>query len=708
MTTAFPDAGPSSATDNDPDAALARGASQHRAGALHDALVTFESALANAPQRVDLAIARSAVLLDLGLPGAAWRAIESRADTLGGQRPHATNVAIFAEAAGELQHARRAYERALQAAPEDLRALNNLALLDARERQWDASIARARACVARAPREPLHAFTLADILINARRPDAALEQLALMQKQFGPGPGVALRAAIALALRGDLGQAHEVLKPLGTAGANGVRDFMRHNHSGKDAPPEDLTGIFLLHCLRSLEECRWDVLAPLQALVSQIGASLERAPVSQDLRRFLTAGAAFGWPESRWQPFRAATARHFAQLAPQISPPLPAANWKPGDPRTRIGLLLPALADHPEGVAMCELLLQLDPQEFAIHVYCPLLPAPDDALWSPLRARMAGMVELTFMNQAEMIGRIRLDRLDVAIDATAMTPWSLEAVLHARIANVQVEAPGKWLTQASPYDYVFADAATHDTTPSATGRLARMPGSCWMALPQPAAPRHAITRSQLGLPESVVLCVQAPGAHIDPLSFSLWMRLLQASPAAVLWLPGHVAIHGDVVQSNLRQQAVAHGIDAGRLVFTPAPSPAELMEHLILADLYVDTTRINSAHALACALQAGTPAITLKGPEMPSRMGASILHAAGLKELVAADADSYVALGTRLLGDANRRAALQQQLKQRAQAADAAAIAAPWAQAFRTMANHGRNISPPVSFTVAAESVEAR
>ena len=72
---------------------------------------------------------------------------------------------------------------------------------------------------------------------------------------------------------------------------------------------------------------------------------------------------------------------------------------------------------------------------------------------------------------------------------------------------------------------------------------------------------------------------------------------------------------------------------------------------LALADLALDT-RVYTGGATTCAaLWAGVPVVTLRGPHFASRMGASILAAAGLPELVADDLDAYVALATRLARD---------------------------------------------------------
>jgi len=70
-----------------------------------------------------------------------------------------------------------------------------------------------------------------------------------------------------------------------------------------------------------------------------------------------------------------------------------------------------------------------------------------------------------------------------------------------------------------------------------------------------------------------------------------------------------------------------------------------------LGDLFLDTVH-HSAMTTACdALAAGLPVLTLRGAAMASRAGESILRAAGLGDLVAADAEAFVAAAVKFAAD---------------------------------------------------------
>jgi predicted O-linked N-acetylglucosamine transferase (SPINDLY family) len=136
------------------------------------------------------------------------------------------------------------------------------------------------------------------------------------------------------------------------------------------------------------------------------------------------------------------------------------------------------------------------------------------------------------------------------------------------------------------------------------------------------------------------------------------MRLLASVPGSVLWLKQA----GEKAKANLQQAAKNRGIAPDRLIFAQA---AALDIHLArhqLADLFLDTLPYN-AHATACdALWAGLPLLTQRGTAFAGRVGASLLTAAGLPELIAETAQDYEALALALARDPARLKALRDRL----------------------------------------------
>ena len=129
------------------------------------------------------------------------------------------------------------------------------------------------------------------------------------------------------------------------------------------------------------------------------------------------------------------------------------------------------------------------------------------------------------------------------------------------------------------------------------------------------------------------------------------MRLLTACPGSVLWLLGD----SPYAMLNLRREAAARGVAPERLVFAPrVPIDDHLARHR-LADLFLDTLPVN-AHATASdALWAGLPVLTCMGNTFAGRVGASLLRAVGMPELVASSLAEYEAIALSLARDPEAR-----------------------------------------------------
>jgi predicted O-linked N-acetylglucosamine transferase (SPINDLY family) len=143
----------------------------------------------------------------------------------------------------------------------------------------------------------------------------------------------------------------------------------------------------------------------------------------------------------------------------------------------------------------------------------------------------------------------------------------------------------------------------------------------------------------LGLPANgfVFSCFNA-SYKIAPPIFDIWMRLLKDVEGSVLWL-GQA---NDSAMGNLRREAEARGIAGNRLVFAPyLPSAADHLARLKLADLFLDTLPYNAHATAADALWAGLPVLTCLGTRFAGRVGASLLHAVGLSELVTDSLGDY-------------------------------------------------------------------
>jgi predicted O-linked N-acetylglucosamine transferase (SPINDLY family) len=237
-------------------------------------------------------------------------------------------------------------------------------------------------------------------------------------------------------------------------------------------------------------------------------------------------------------------------------------------------------------------------------------------------------------------------------------------ILAHRPAPVQVQYLGFAGTMGTDFiDYIIADPiiVPFDQQPFCAEKIVHLP-ECYLVNDRKRAiAPEPVSRESAGLPETgFVFCCFNTTRKITPAIFDVWMRLLDKIPASVLWL----ARDNDEAQRNLRREAQARGVDPTRLVFMERVTSSE--EHLArhaLADLFLDTLPYNAHSTGAAALWTGLPFITCLGATMQSRIGASILRAAGLPELVTHSLDEYEGLAARLATDASALATIRRKLQ---------------------------------------------
>jgi predicted O-linked N-acetylglucosamine transferase (SPINDLY family) len=376
----------------------------------------------------------------------------------------------------------------------------------------------------------------------------------------------------------------------------------------------------------------------------------------------------------------------------------------PAERRLRIGYLCGDFNHHATGLLLAGVLEAHDREAFEIFAYD--YSAEDG---SPTRARLIAafehFVRMAELPPAESAARIAADEIDILIDLKGYTERSRTDIMALRPAPVQVSFLGYAGTQGAPWiDYVIADAIVLPPAqqPHWAEQAARMPFTYYPNDRGRPTPEPDTDRAAQGLPADgiVFACFNNP-FKITPEVFCVWMELLAALPGSVVWLyEGNPFVAG-----NLRAACTRAGIDPARLVFAkPAALDAHVARHGC-ADLFLDTVPYGAHTTAADALWAGLPLVTCTGQSWASRVGASLLHAVGMPDLIAADLAGYKALALALAADPARRAALRARLvaaRDTAPLFDAAGFARGLEKAYRHMAERHRAGEAPQAFDVAS------
>lgn len=380
--------------------------------------------------------------------------------------------------------------------------------------------------------------------------------------------------------------------------------------------------------------------------------------------------------------------RRCAELS--APPPVPAPVWpeRPEGARIRVAYLSADLHQHATARLLAGVLEAHDRHRFEVFAvsYGPDTGGP---MRERLKAACEHWIEARNLSDSNIAARCREAGIDIAVDLKGYTQDGRPGILAYRAAPVQVSWLGYPGTLGAHADIVLADAVT--IPPGEEGNWSE----AVVRLPfyQPNDALGAVTlppsRAELGLPEdAVVLCCFNNPAKITPATFAAWMAILKAAPDAVLWLydgaPG--------AAENLRREAQAAGVTPERLVFAaPVPHDQHLARHA-LADLVLDTWPYGAHTTASDALRMGIPILSLPGKSFASRVGASLLTALDLSELIATDSKAYVATATRLANDRTALAALKARVAERILTItvfDPAAFARTLEAAFEKMITQG-------------------
>lgn len=592
--------------------------------------------------------------------------------------------------AGETDEAERRLRRRLHTEPEDFDALHLLGLLchqSGRSADAVALISRAvslapnvafmqanlaealrvqgdldraeqhaRAAVNLLPDHAPFRFNLANVLAGLRRHAAVIEAIE-------PVLAAQPKHVDALMLKADacfeLGRAAEALQLAEQAFA---------------LAPDNINLLTRLMRLRAWT-CDWSAydadVARLNALLEHDLAMVRQGGPEAALRgaalRSINPFVTYEYPVP--QPLRdALTELRAADVITAAGPPLAPidAATRAKKKRLKIGYVSADFHSHPTMHLMAGFFEQHDRKRFEVFAYS--IGADDGSAWRQ-RAKdtVDHFIDIRALTPRQSAERMRRDGIDILIDLKGYTHEARPGICALKPAPVSVT----WLGYAASIgtglvDYVIVD---HVTVPDDASmgvaaqfgeKLVRMPHSYQVNdHRQPIAPTVP-TREELGLPASgfVFVCFNHV-FKIEPEVFASWMRILARVPGSVLWLYGSNALAKD----NLGRAAAAQGIDPARIVFGGTMDKPRHLARLSRADLYLDTGRFNAHTSASDALWAGVPVLTRPGDTFASRVGASLVTAVGLPQLICDSMQSYEDRAVHLATHPDQLAALRQTLK---------------------------------------------
>jgi predicted O-linked N-acetylglucosamine transferase (SPINDLY family) len=326
--------------------------------------------------------------------------------------------------------------------------------------------------------------------------------------------------------------------------------------------------------------------------------------------------------------------------------------------RLRLGYVSSHFTDAPTGHLVAGLLEAHDRSKVEVLGYA--LGRDDGSAYRRrIEAGCDRFIDLSTAATQDAAQRIHSDGVHILVDLRGYAQGQRAAAFALRPAPIQVQLVGYPGTMGAPFiDYLIADENVVADPADFTEALAILPGS-YLATDDKQEIAAPPSRAACGLPDGAfAYCCFNTNYKIEPMIFATWMEALHAVQGSVLWL----VKSNDLAERNLRRAAQGAGIDPARLVFAPRLGKPQHLARHVHADLFLDTHFVNAHTTAVDALWAGVPVLTWPGRSFVARVGASLVAAIGLEELIAADRESYRAMAIALGRDRGAAEAFKHRL----------------------------------------------
>jgi predicted O-linked N-acetylglucosamine transferase (SPINDLY family) len=398
---------------------------------------------------------------------------------------------------------------------------------------------------------------------------------------------------------------------------------------------------------QALYACRRlpEALADFEAVVAAHPAEHEARSFRLLLLHYLD-----GMPRAQLAAEHAAYGRAVSPVRPRVLPRRTGAVQ-----RLRVAFLSPDFRTHSVAFFLEPLLAHLDPGKFELVLYHDHFTV--DATSGRLRARAALWRNFVGRNDAQVEAQVLADAPDILMDLTGHTGFNRMALLARRLAPVQISYLGyPDTTGLAAMDFRLTDALTDppgEADALHTEKLVRFAPTAWCYRPPDEAP--AVTPPPGAQPAGAGITFGSFNNlnKLTPGTLALWARVLAAVPGSRLLIKGYVPEPG-----RLLAEARQAGLPAERLVL--APTTAGLAGHLACyhrVDIALDPFPYHGTTTTCEALWMGRPVVTLAGDRHASRVGVSLLTAAGQSDCIASSPDEYVRIAAGLAADPEALAA---------------------------------------------------
>jgi protein O-GlcNAc transferase len=354
---------------------------------------------------------------------------------------------------------------------------------------------------------------------------------------------------------------------------------------------------------------------------------------------------------------RAWAARHLPVIAPHWHRP----DSGHGDRPLRVGWLSPRFFSGLAATFFLPALEVFDRRIARHHLYDS--GGVDDAVTGRFRQAADGWRDVAALDDDDLCAQLRADGIDILVELSGHGPGNRLRALAARPAPVQIS----WLdyfhsTGTTAVDVIWSDRVLSPAQLAGhyTEHVETLPSGRLCYTPPPGAPPVSARTAQ----QPLRLGCFNRAAKINDRVLAAWSRILEQLPDSVLQMKARAFDDASLRRHFLARCARA-GIAAERVELRAYGSHVETMVAYADIDIALDPFPFSGCATSCDAFWMGVPVVTLCGDTMVSRQTASLLAALGYPELIAADADTYVAAAVALAVDGERRNIMRMALRDR-------------------------------------------
>lgn len=306
--------------------------------------------------------------------------------------------------------------------------------------------------------------------------------------------------------------------------------------------------------------------------------------------------------------------------------------------KIKIGYISPDFRQHAVANFVTPLLKNFDSEKFSVTCYHT---GSSDFVTKKLQSKNLAWRDLKNFDAYAAAKTIYADEIDILVDLSGHSQNSCLPILAYKPAPIQVTALGYTATTGlNAVDYFLSDRICADD--NFTEKILAIHGCqfCFSPVKKFPAVKHKKNRS-------VTFGSFNNFAKVTDEVLTLWKEILDAVPNSRLVIKNKICSIDDgrkILIDRLRSfNFPVEKVELRRY------SKSYLDEYNEI-DIALDTFPYNGGLTTCEALYMGVPVVTLRGDFHGAKIGASILTAAGLPELIAQDSQEYIKKAVELAG----------------------------------------------------------